>query len=552
MRFAHASVVAIFSAAVFGQAPSTPPAFDLADVHTSPHAMNLFMQGGVIRGGKFTIKNATMVDLITTAYGVEADFVLGGPSWLETDRFDVNAKAPAATSQDEAKLMLRTLLAERFKLVLHNDSKPTQAFVLSAGKGKPKLKEADGSGATGCQGQSQPPSQSGVFNYIVVACRNMTMEAFATSIHQMAGGYLTSPVVNQTGIKGSWDFDIKWSGRGVLAAMGADGISIFDAVDRELGLKLELQKVPTPVIVVDSANQKPTANPPGVTTALPPAAPAEFEVADIKPSAPGANPGGGGFMPGGRIDLRGIPLQGIISIAWNLPPGEDLIGAPKWLQGDSPRFDLVAKVSTTIGGPANGPPVDIEDLRVMLQALLKERFKLETHFEDRPVPVYTLLANKPKLKKADPSNRSKCKSGPAPIAKDAPAPTGPPPFQATCQNMTMAQFVAQLTDIAPVYIHYPAADGTGIEGAWDFSFTFSPVPPAMMNGFGGGEQGRKGGPPQTGAGPSSGAVPTASDPIGGISLFDALDKQLGLKLEMRKSPMPVLVIDHIEPKPTEN
>jgi uncharacterized protein (TIGR03435 family) len=80
----------------------------------------------------------------------------------------------------------------------------------------------------------------------------------------------------------------------------------------------------------------------------------------------------------------------------------------------------------------------------------------------------------------------------------------------------------------------------------------------MMNGFGGGGRGgpeterKTGGPPQTGAGPSSGAVPVASDPIGGVSLFDALDKQLGLKLEMRKSPMPVLVIDHIEPKPTEN
>jgi uncharacterized protein (TIGR03435 family) len=193
----------------------------------------------------------------------------------------------------------------------------------------------------------------------------------------------------------------------------------------------------------------------------------------------------------------------------------------------------------------------------MLQGLLKERFKLETHFEDRPVSVYTLLANKPKLKKADPLNRSKCKTGPAPIAKDAPAPTGPPPFQATCQNVTMAQFVALLTEVAPVYIHYPAADGTGLEGAWDFSFTFSFVPPAMMNGFGGGRGGpeterKTGGPPQTGAGSSSGAVPTASDPIGGVSLFDALDKQLGLKLEMRKSPMPVLVIDHIEPKPTEN
>jgi uncharacterized protein (TIGR03435 family) len=310
-------------------------------------------------------------------------------------------------------------------------------------------------------------------------------------------------------------------------------------------LKLELQKVPTPVVVVDSANEKPSPNPAGVTTALPPAAPAEFEVADIRPSAPGSNDRGGGFQPGGRIDLKNVPLRDLVSLAWDLPPFVEPLGMPKWMTADSPKFNLIAKVSTSGTASANGPPVDLDDLRLMMRALLKDRFKLETHMEDRPETVYTLVAAKPKLKAADPLNRSKCKTGPAAISRDAGTP-GPPVLQATCQNMTMAQFADQLQNIASLYLRYPVTNATGIDGAFDFALTFSPVPPALMNSLGGaGEGARKG------AGAAPGGL-NASDPIGGVTLFDALEKQLGLKLEAHKEPRPVLVIDHIEPTPTEN
>lgn len=337
----------------------------------------------------------------------------------------------------------------------------------------------------------------------------------------------------------------------MLAAAGADGISIFDAVDRELGLKLEFQKVPTPVIIVDSANEKPTPNPPGITTALPPPPPAEFEVAEIRPSPPGSNERGGGFMPGGRIDLKGMPLLNIIQIAWDLPPFVEPQGVPKWLTADSPKFNLIAKVSSA-SGPSNNnnPPVDIDDLRHMLQALLKDRFKLQTHFEDQPQTVYTLVAGKPKMKAADPVNRSKCKSGPMAISRDAGTP-GPPQIQVTCQNMTMTKFADELQNIATLYLRYPVTDASGVEGAFDFSFTYSPVPPGLMNQMGMGERGRKG---PEGSGPPGGASGglTSSDPIGGVTLFEALEKQLGLKLEAHKEPRPVLVIDHVEQTPTEN
>jgi uncharacterized protein (TIGR03435 family) len=535
--FAGVSFLALLSSALFGQSaatpPETPPAFETADVHSSAHSTRTYMSGGVLRGGRYELRNATMVDLIATAYAVEDDKVLGGPIWLETDRFDVIANAPPTTAPETLQLMLQALLADRFKLVIHKDTKPMPAYSLTVGKGQPKLKKADGSGKSGCQGQPQNP-QPGTVPYAMVACRNMTMEGLAQNLRWMANAYINNPVVDSTGLKGSWDFDIKWTARALLARAGSDGITIFDAVDKQLGLKLELQKVPTPVIVVDSVNQKPTGNPPGVTENIPPPPPAEFEVAEIKPSMPGARQMFR-VQPGGRVTIEGFTLKGLIKIAWDFNSDDLLAGAPKWL--DSDRFAIVAKASTT--GPS--PDVDFDDVRLMLRALLADRFKLATHNEDRDVSAYTLVAAKPKLTKADPLNRTGWKEGPAPDAKD-PRDSNPVLSRlVTCQNMTMAQFAEQLQKIAPGYIHSPVMDATGIEGAWDFTLNFSPAGAFPNVGAPVGAPGQ----------PASGAL-TASDPNGALSLSDAVSKQLGLKLEMHKRPMSVMVIDHVEEKPTEN
>ena len=83
-----------------------------------------------------------MVDLIRTAYGVDPERVVGGPTWLEFDRFDTTALVRPSTRPETLRLMLQSLLADRFKLTIHNDSRPVTGLVLSLGKGKPKLKEA--------------------------------------------------------------------------------------------------------------------------------------------------------------------------------------------------------------------------------------------------------------------------------------------------------------------------------------------------------------------------------------------------------------------------
>jgi uncharacterized protein (TIGR03435 family) len=95
------------------------------------------------RAGRYEIRNATMVDLIRTAYTVNPENVLGGPSWLEYDRFDVAALVPPNTTPDTQRLMLQALLADRFKLALRRDTKPAAGHVLVMGKGKHKLKEVD-------------------------------------------------------------------------------------------------------------------------------------------------------------------------------------------------------------------------------------------------------------------------------------------------------------------------------------------------------------------------------------------------------------------------
>jgi uncharacterized protein (TIGR03435 family) len=162
----------------------------------------------------------------------------------------------------------------------------------------------------------------------------------------------------------------------------------------------------------------------------------------------------------------------------------------------------------------------------------------------RPVTAYTLVSVKPKMKKADPASHTKYKEGAGSDGKD---PRDKNPILGrlvTCQNMTMAQFAEKLKGIAPGYIHTPVLDSTGLEGGYDFTLSFSPAGAANAGGRGGGRGGPEGAPP-----PAAGEVASASDPNGAVTLFEAIEKQLGLKLSAQKRPVPVLVIDHAEQTP---
>ena len=101
--FVSLSCVAFLAGLAFGQSVETKPAFDIADVHISPPTRNAFLRGPVIRKGRYEIRHATMVDLVKTAYNVDAERVVGGPIWLENDTFDVIAKTPEGATVETAR-----------------------------------------------------------------------------------------------------------------------------------------------------------------------------------------------------------------------------------------------------------------------------------------------------------------------------------------------------------------------------------------------------------------------------------------------------------------
>jgi len=556
------TIAALLSGAAFGQSSDTTPKFEVADIHASPRTTQPFVRGPFYNSGRYELRFATMLDLVRTAYGVDPEKVMGGPNWIEMDRFDVFAMAPGASTAESRKLMLQALLADRFKLVTHKDSKPIPAFALKASK-KAQLKEPEGNGANGCnftvQNATPPPPGGGPptgpinLPVIVYTCHNTTMAAFADGMLSMAGAgqyFNNRLVVDQTELQGSWDFTFKFTPKvpAGLTTVG-ENIPLFDALEKQLGLKLEPATVPMPVIVIDSVNQKPTDNAPEVAKSFPPL-PTEFDAAEIKPAVAQNGGGRGGVLArpeikNGRIYVPNITLKNLITLAWDIKGDDMLSGAPKWL--DSDRFDLIAKApaGVAIGDltpSRSAVPVNIEALRPMIKALIVERFKLQVHMESKPIAAYTLVAAKPKLKKADPATRTKWQEGALPDSKDNKNANPALGRLVTCQNVTMAQFAELLPVIAPGYLHTEVTDATGLEGGWDFTFSFSPAGILQLNGA------------QSGEGSASSASPVgeASVPSGAVSLFDAMTRQLGLKLEMQKRPTPVLVIDHIEQKPTDN
>jgi len=165
-----------------------------------------------------------------------------------------------------------------------------------------------------------------------------------------------------------------------------------------------------------------------------------------------------------------------------------------------------------------------------VRTLLEERLKLKWHTEERPVNVYVLTAAKPKMKKADPASRTHCLGARPPAG----SPLNATSF--TCQNITMDQFAEYVRDRLPGP-GSSVVNGTGLEGGWDFTVTYIFAARGAAN---------------AGAPGAQGTTAEAADPSGGLTVHDAIEKELGLKLETQKRPMKVTVIDHVEQTPVDN
>ncbi|CAN5518295.1 hypothetical protein BH10ACI4_BH10ACI4_01360 [soil metagenome] len=532
------SVFCLMSGAALGQQPSAAkPSFILADVHDSPHMMIPFSNGGQLSRDRYNLRQSTVVDTIALAYGVKPEMVQGGPSWLEMKRFDISAKADPLTSDADLKLMLKSLLADRFKLVLHKGEAAVPAYVLTASGGNTKMKPASEGEEKRCK--PGPPETAGGAPVLVIGCTGMTVDDLAILVSQAANSYLTEPVLNQTGLEGAWDFTLKWTDIRQRAKAGADAITIFDAVEKDLGMKLELKTAPRTVWIVDSVDEKPTPNSPEVAKQLPQPPPAQFEVATIKPSKPDQTPGG--RISNGQVSLSATTLRFLITFAWDLSPNDRqmIVNAPKWMDED--KFDIVGKAAMPEPIPGRPPlQVDDQELRQMLRTLLMERFNMKVHMEDRPIDAYKMVADHPKLKEADPRSRTHCKEGPGPDGKD---PRRANPILTAlwaCQNITMKQLGEELAHYSTGYVYTPVLNATGLKGSYDLTLAWSSASLTILK------------PPPSASEQQNSSQQGVSDPNGAVTLYEAMDKQLGIKMVKEKRPVPVLIVDHIEETPTAN
>jgi uncharacterized protein (TIGR03435 family) len=246
--------------ALAAQVPQPIPAFEVATikpVESTPRSPRYIVMEGPHR---FVEKDYTLKLLIAAAYNLNPKAVSGGPSWIESDHYDILALTPGQIqpSHDQQMAMLRTLLAERFKLSWHHEPKVFSIYALEIAKGGSKLKPST------APATDQPALISTVYpQRILMPARNASMADFVSVLQRAV---LDRPVVDKTGLTGRYDFNLEWApdesqfGGDVGAAPSDTPVPpFFTAIQQQLGLRLEATRGPIETIVVDHA-ERPSAN----------------------------------------------------------------------------------------------------------------------------------------------------------------------------------------------------------------------------------------------------------------------------------------------------
>ena len=239
-------------------APDYDPTFEVATIKPS----NPDRPGKAIRvaGRNFSTLNTTLLDLITFAYGVHVRQIVGAPTWMDSDKFDIAAEpdGEGLPNDRQVKLMMQKLIVDRFQLKFHRDKKDLAVYALTVAKSGPKLtkNETDPNGLPGL----------GFRGLGALVCRNASMADLA---HLFQGAVLDRPVVDQTSLPGRYDFMLNWTpdefqftNFGVKAPPppeNATNPDLFTALQQQLGLKLEATKAPAEILVIDHV-EKPSAN----------------------------------------------------------------------------------------------------------------------------------------------------------------------------------------------------------------------------------------------------------------------------------------------------
>jgi uncharacterized protein (TIGR03435 family) len=236
------------------------PAFEVASITPSkpgtpaPAMEHAGMVQFIYPGGRFSASATTLKFLLEWAYGIQPSQHTGGPSWMDTDRYDIVAKAEGNPTDAQMEQMVRTLLVDRFKLKFHRESKELSAYVMSVGKTAPKLyppKEGElhSLNVVPRMGVDQKPA-----SYHVIATRFSLTQLSDTFARQLG-----NIIVNKTGLDGDFDFTLDLTPDDTRPNP-LDPTILITAMSEQLGLTLKSQKTPVDILVIDSAEKVAAGN----------------------------------------------------------------------------------------------------------------------------------------------------------------------------------------------------------------------------------------------------------------------------------------------------
>jgi uncharacterized protein (TIGR03435 family) len=275
---ALAVLLALGGVACAQSAPS--PRFEVASIKpAAPGQRGTFIRNAP--GGRLNINNMALKEMIVLAWRIQPFQISGGPAWLESEHFDVSAKAESVAKPDEMAQMLQGLLADRFQLMMHHETRELSIYSLVTAKkdGKlgPKLTESKAGGCAQFD-PSKPPLPPEPGKPPALGCGGMMMgpdrlNAASVGIAELMpvlARILGRTVLDKTGLSGKFDISLEWSPDPSQAMQfapdgprpppsDATGPSIFTALQEQLGLKLESQKGPVEIFVIDRA-EKPSEN----------------------------------------------------------------------------------------------------------------------------------------------------------------------------------------------------------------------------------------------------------------------------------------------------
>jgi uncharacterized protein (TIGR03435 family) len=235
-------------------AANANPGLEVATVKPTEPGTRAFML--TMRGGNLAVQNFTLNDLVKFAYEVQGRQITEGPAWMGTERWSIEAKpdTPGLPSNAQIMEMVQKLLAERFALKFHEEKREMEAYALTVGKDGPKLT------------RTADPSELGGFSMGPLGVLHAGSDTMEDFVHVLESNILDRPVVDKTGLEGKWDFTLKFTPdetqfAGVPVrvppqpADDANAPPLFIAIQEQLGLKLEAEKMQVPVLVIDHVEQ---------------------------------------------------------------------------------------------------------------------------------------------------------------------------------------------------------------------------------------------------------------------------------------------------------